>query len=259
MTSEAEFADRFLLTDQVAIITGAGKGIGAAIATTFAAAGADVVLTARTEEDLEAVAAEVRALGRRALVLPGNVNDLSELANIVDRTVAEFGRLDIVVNNAGGSAVQAPLLQLDPDEWDATLRLNLTSVWTCTRAAAARMRDGGRIVNISSLAATTTTPGSGHYSAAKAGVNSLTRTFARELGPRLRVNCVMPGAVPTEIMMTALRLDEADLLVLEKRLRLPMRRLGTTDDLGRAVLFLVAPASSWVTGQVIAVDGGLSA
>ena len=92
MTSEAELTNRFLLTDQVAIITGAGKGIGAAIATTFAAAGADVVLTARTEADLESVAAEVRALGRRALVLPGNVNDLSELANIVDRTVAEFGR-----------------------------------------------------------------------------------------------------------------------------------------------------------------------
>ncbi|MTA19475.1 MAG: SDR family NAD(P)-dependent oxidoreductase, partial [Actinobacteria bacterium] len=103
MTSAADFADRFLLTDQVAIITGAGKGIGAAIATTFAAAGADVVLTARTEEDLEAVAADVRALGRRALILPGNVNDLTVLANIVDRTISEFGRLDIVVNNAGGS------------------------------------------------------------------------------------------------------------------------------------------------------------
>ena len=94
MTSAADFADRFLLTDQVAIITGAGKGIGAAIATTFAAAGADVVLTARTEEDLEAVAADVRALGRRALVLPGNVNDLTVLANIVDRTISEFGRID---------------------------------------------------------------------------------------------------------------------------------------------------------------------
>jgi 7-alpha-hydroxysteroid dehydrogenase len=109
MTSAPDLTDRFLLTDQVAIITGTGKGIGAAIATTFAAAGADVVLTARTEEDLEAVAAGVRALGRRALVLPGNVNDLGLLASVVDRTIAEFGRLDIVVNNAGGS-ISKPFL-----------------------------------------------------------------------------------------------------------------------------------------------------
>jgi NAD(P)-dependent dehydrogenase (short-subunit alcohol dehydrogenase family) len=251
--------DLFDLSDDVAVVTGAGRGIGAGIALTLAAAGAAVVCAARRTAEVEEVAATIRANGGRAIAVPTDVTDTDAVEALAQRAVDEFGHLDIWVNNAGGSAVQAPLLQLDPDEWDATLRLNLTSVWTCTRAAAARMRDGGRIVNISSLAATTTTPGSGHYSAAKAGVNSLTRTFARELGPRLRVNCVMPGAVPTEIMMTALRLDEADLPVLEKRLRLPMRRLGTTDDLGRAVLFLVAPASSWVTGQVIAVDGGLSA
>ena len=251
--------DLFDLSDDVAVVTGAGRGIGAGIALTLAAAGAAVVCAARRTAEVEEVAATIRANGGRAIAVPTDVTDTDAVEALAQRAVDEFGHLAIWVNNAGGSAVQAPLLQLDPDEWDATLRLNLTSVWTCTRAAAARMRDGGRIVNISSLAATTTTPGSGHYSAAKAGVNSLTRTFARELGPRLRVNCVMPGAVPTEIMMTALRLDEADLPVLEKRLRLPMRRLGTTDDLGRAVLFLVAPASSWVTGQVIAVDGGLSA
>lgn len=251
--------DLFDLSDDVAVVTGAGRGIGAGIALTLGAAGAAVVCAARRTAEVEEVAATIRANGGRAIAVPTDVTDNAAVEALAQRAVDEFGHLDIWVNNAGGSAVQAPLLQLDPAEWDATLRLNLTSVWTCTRAAAARMRDGGRIVNISSLAATTTTPGSGHYSAAKAGVNSLTRTFARELGPRLRVNCVMPGAVPTEIMMTALRLDEADLPVLEKRLRLPMRRLGTTDDLGRAVLFLVAPASSWVTGQVIAVDGGLSA
>ena len=100
-------------------------------------------------------------------------------------------------------------------------------------------------------------PGSGHYAAAKAGVNSLTVSFAKELGPRIRVNGVMPGAVPTEIMMTAMKLEDADLPRLEKMLRLPMRRLGTPEDLGAAVLYLVAPASSWVTGQVLSVDGGL--
>ena len=119
------------------------------------------------------------------------------------------------------------------------------------------MRDGGRVVNISSRAAVMTVPGSGHYAAAKAGVNSLTVTFAKELGPRIRVNCVMPGAVPTEIMMTAMRLDDADLATLERRLRLPMRRLGTPEDLGAAVLYFVSPASSWMTGQVLSVDGGM--
>ena len=99
--------------------------------------------------------------------------------------------------------------------------------------------------------------GSGHYSAAKAGVNSLTQTFAKELGPRIRVNCIMPGAVPTEIMMTAMKLEENDLPALEKRLRLPMRRLGTPDDLGQAVLYFVSPASSWVTAQILSVDGGM--
>ena len=252
-------AELFDLSDDVAVVTGAGRGIGEGIATTLAAAGAAVVCAARRTDEIEQVAASIRAAGGRAIAVTTDVTDGEAVTALAARAVDEFGHLDIWVNNAGGSAVQARLVDLDPAEWDATLRLNLTAVWTCTRVAAATMRDGGRIVNISSLAATTTTPGSGHYAAAKAGVNSLTRTFARELGPRLRVNCVMPGAVPTEIMMTALRLDEADLPVLEKRLRLPMRRLGTTDDLGRAVLFLVAPASSWVTGQVIAVDGGLSA
>jgi 3-oxoacyl-[acyl-carrier protein] reductase len=191
--------------------------------------------------------------------VPTDVTDLAALQGLADMAVHEFGHLDIWVNNAGGSPVSAPLLTLDEDEWDATLRLNLTAVWRSTRVAAGAMRDGGRIVNISSLAATTTMPGSGHYAAAKAGVNSLTRTFAKELGPRIRVNCVMPGAVPTEIMMTALGLGDDDLPALTKRLRLPMRRLGTPDDLGRAVLFFVAPAADWVTGQILSIDGGMSA
>ena len=137
------------------------------------------------------------------------------------------------------------------------MRLNITSVWVCTNVAARLMRDGGRIVNISSKAAVNTVMGSGHYAAAKAAVNSLTVTYAKELGPRIRVNCIMPGAVPTEIMMKALRLEDDDLPKLEKMLRLPMRRLGTPEDLGQAVLYFVSPASSWVTGQVIGIDGGL--
>jgi NAD(P)-dependent dehydrogenase (short-subunit alcohol dehydrogenase family) len=247
----------FDLTGDVAIVTGAGRGIGEGIATSLSDAGAAVVCAARRADEVERVAAAIRARGGRALAVATDVTDDDAVEALAQAAVDEFGHLDIWVNNAGGSPVQAPLTDLDPKEWDATLRLNLTAVWVCTKVAAKHMRDGGRVVNISSRAAVTTMPGSGHYAAAKSAVNSLTQTFAKELGPRIRVNCVMPGAVPTEIMMTALRLTEADLPMLEKRLRLPMGRLGTPDDIGAAVLYFVSPASSWVTGQIIAIDGGM--
>jgi NAD(P)-dependent dehydrogenase (short-subunit alcohol dehydrogenase family) len=248
----------FSLSNEVAVVTGAGRGIGEGIAHRLAQAGAAVVCAARRSNEVERVAADIRADGGRAIAVATDVTDNDAVEALAQAALREFGALDIWINNAGGSPVQAPLVQLDPAEWDATMRLNLTAVWVCTRVAASHMRDGGRVVNISSRTAVSATPGSGHYAAAKAAVNSLTQTFARELGPRIRVNCIMPGAVPTEIMMTALRLGDDDLPNLERRLRLPMGRLGTPDDLGAAVLFLVAPASSWVTGQVIAIDGGMA-
>lgn len=247
----------FNLSDDVAVVTGAGRGIGEGIATTLADAGAAVVCAARRLDEIERVAAGIRARGGKAIAVVTDVTDNSAVEALAAAAVREFGHLDIWVNNAGGSPIQTPLTELDPAEWEATLRLNLTAVWVGTNTAARHMRDGGRVVNISSRAAVMTVPGSGHYAAAKAGVNSLTVTFAKELGPRIRVNCVMPGAVPTEIMMTAMRLDDADLATLERRLRLPMRRLGTPEDLGAAVLYFVSPASSWVTGQVLSVDGGM--
>jgi NAD(P)-dependent dehydrogenase (short-subunit alcohol dehydrogenase family) len=247
----------FDLSNDVAVVTGAGRGIGEGIACTLADAGAAVVCAARRADEVERVAAGIRARGGRALAVATDVTNNDAVEALAQAAIGEFGHLDIWVNNAGGSPVQAPLTELDPDEWDATIRLNLTAVWVCTNTAARHMADGGRVVNISSRAAVTTMPGSGHYAAAKAGVNSLTQTFAKELGPRIRVNCIMPGAVPTEIMMTALHLADADLPTLERRLRLPMRRLGTPEDLGAAVLYFVSPASSWVTGQILAVDGGM--
>lgn len=247
----------FDLSDDVAVVTGAGRGIGEGIAKTLATAGAAVVCAARRADEVERVAAEIRAAGGRAVAMPTDVTDNAAVEALAQKAISEFGHLDIWVNNAGGSPIQAPLTNLDPNEWDATMRLNITSVWVCTNIAAKLMRDGGRIVNISSKAAVNTVMGSGHYAAAKAAVNSLTITYAKELGPRIRVNCIMPGAVPTEIMMKALRLEDDDLPKLEKMLRLPMRRLGTPEDLGQAVLYFVSPASSWVTGQVIGIDGGL--
>jgi len=247
----------FDLSDDVAVVTGAGRGIGEGIANTLAEAGAAVVCAARRGEEVEAVAAGILARGGRAIALANDVTDYDAVEALAQKAISEFGHLDIWINNAGGSPIQTPLTELDAKEWDATMRLNLTAIWVCTNTAARLMRDGGRIVNISSRAAVSTVMGSGHYAAAKAGVNSLTVTYAKELGPRIRVNCIMPGAVPTEIMMKAMRLEEKDLAMLEKRIRLPMRRLGTPEDLGQAVLYFVSPASSWVTGQILSVDGGM--
>lgn len=247
----------FDLSQDVAVVTGAGRGIGEGIAHVFAGAGAAVVLAARRTEEIERVAEQIRKDGGRAIAVTTDVTDRTAVEALAQAAIDEFGRLDIWVNNAGGSPVSQPLTKLPQDEWDATLRLNLTAIWQCSVVAAEKMNEGGRILNISSRAAVSTIPGSGHYAAAKAAVNSLTGTFAAELGPRIRVNCIMPGAVPTEIMMKALRLGEDDLPTLEKNLRLPAGRLGTPEDLGAAALFLCSQASSWITGEVISVSGGM--
>lgn len=247
----------FDLSNQVAVVTGAGRGIGEGIARVLSEAGAAVLLAARRGDEVERVAKELRSMGRRAIAAPTDVTDDDAVEALAQRAKAEFGALDIWVNNAGGSPARRPLSEITRAEWDHAIALNLTAVWVCSVVAAKHMRDGGRIVNISSAAGHGPMPGSGHYAAAKAGVNNLTQTLAAELGPRVRVNAISPGAVPTEIMMTALGLSHADLPALEKGLHLPMARLGTPEDLGAAVLYFCSPASSWVTGQVLKVTGGM--
>lgn len=248
--------DLFGLNGEVAVVTGAGRGIGEGIAKVLAGAGASVVCAARRTEEIERVASEIVAANGQAIAVTTDVTDGAALRKLANAAIEQFGRLDIWVNNAGGSPLQMPLTQLPREEWDATLALNLTAIWESSCIAAELMEDGGRILNISSLAAEDVIPGSGHYAAAKAGVNMLTRTFARELGPRIRVNCIMPGAVPTEIMMKAIGVKEEDLPGLEKMLRLPAGRLGTPEDLGAAALFLCSRASEWNTGQCIRISGG---
>lgn len=247
----------FDLSEDVAVVTGAGRGIGEGIARVLAGAGAGVVCAARRTEEIERVADQIRKEGGRAIAVTTDVTDEDAVEALAQAACNEFGKLDIWVNNAGGSPVSQRLTKLPKEEWDATIRLNLTAIWMCTVVAARHMEEGGRILNISSKAAVNPIAGSGHYAAAKAGVNSLTGTFAAELGPKIRVNCIMPGAVPTEIMMKALRLGEDDLPALEKNLRLPAGRLGTPEDLGAAALFLCSRASSWITGEVISVSGGM--
>ena len=246
----------FELQGDVAVVTGAGRGIGEGIAKVLAGAGAAVVCAARRTHEIERVAAEINAAGGRAIAVTTDVTQQGDLEALARAAVSHFGKLDIWVNNAGGSPIQAPLVELPPEEWHATLALNLSAVFYGVRAAVKVMADGGRIVNISSIAAQDVFQGSGHYSAAKAGVDMLTKTLAHELGPRIRINAVLPGFVPTEVMMEALKIGDADLPGLEKSLNLPAGRLGTPQDLGAAVLYLCSPAASWVTGQCLRIAGG---
>lgn len=250
-------SDLFDLTGEVAIVTGAGRGIGEGIAKVLADYGATVVCAARRTAEIERVAGEIVSANGKAIAVTADVTDNASVEDLAKRAMEEYGRIDMWVNNAGGSPIQAPLIDLPREEWDNTLALNLTAVWVCSAMAAKYMENNGRILNISSLAGEDVIEGSGHYSAAKAGVNMLTRTLAKELGPRIRVNCIMPGFVPTEIMMTALKITEEQLPMVEKGLKLPAGRLGTPRDLGAAALYLLAPSSEWVTGQVIRISGGM--
>ena len=245
----------FDLNGKVAVVTGGGQGIGEGIAKVYAESGAAVVVAARHVDRVQRVADEINASGGRAIAVPTDVTDRDALVALADAAISEFGGLDIWVNNAGGSTVRSPLVKLDAADWDNCLSLNLTAVWAASVIANERLNDGGSIINITSPAATRAVLGSGHYSAAKAGVNALTLTMAMELAPRIRVNGVAPGMVPTEVMMTALDMDVPSLeQVAEKRT--PMKRLGTPDDIASAALYLASDAGGWVTGQIITVSGG---
>jgi NAD(P)-dependent dehydrogenase (short-subunit alcohol dehydrogenase family) len=246
----------FDLSDDVAVVTGAGRGIGEGIAKLYADAGAPVVLAARRTEEIERVAKEITEAGGRAISVTTDVTDDDAVEALAKAAVDTYGKLSIWVNNAGGSPVAKRLTRITQETWDQTIALNLTSVWKCTVVAANHM-DEGCIINISSKAAWGPVPGSGHYAAAKAGTNSLTETFAAELAPKIRVNGIAPGAVPTEIMMKALRLGDDDLDKLKDNLGIPLGRLGTPLDQASAALFLASKASSWITGQTLIVTGGM--
>jgi 7-alpha-hydroxysteroid dehydrogenase len=247
--------DRFRLDGKVALITGGGKGIGAAIATTFADAGADVVVTARTAEDVSSVAAAVESRGRRSIGVPADVNDLGALAQLVERTVDELGGLDIVVNNAGGS-VSSPFLQTTVEQLEKSFHFNVGVTFELSRLAVPHLLDrgGGVILNISSVAGHKAVRGSLTHSTTKAAVSQLTRVMAAELAPRIRVNAILPGAIETAAL--AAFLDRMDPSVRSTMAdRTGMRRNGQPDDIADAALWLCAPSASWVTGQLVTVDG----
>ncbi len=252
--------DNFKLEGDVAVVTGAGKGIGRAIALGLAEAGADVALAARTASDLEAVAEEIRALGRRAITVATDVTNMAALENLAERAVAELGKLSIWVSNAGGLPDGTPryLTKTPEANWDAQIDLNLKSVWMGAVVAAKHMQeDGGVIINTSSRASFGGQIKNGPYGASKAAVNSLTSTLSLELAPKIRVNAVAPGPIPTENFDESMGVkSEEDREKLLKHIGIPLQRYGTEEDIAAAVIYMASPAASWVTGQCLFVTGG---
>ena len=247
---------RFALDGRVALVTGAGTGIGRGVALVLAEHGADIVLAARRPEPLEETARDIEALGRRALVVPTDVTDLGQCEGVVERAVTEFGRLDILVNNAGGSTTK-PIEAWTPEEWHQVVDLNLGSVWFLSRLAAEPMvaQGKGAIVNISSGSSMFAFPIGAPYGASKAAVNNLTASFAAAWTPKgVRVNALAVGAVRTEMLLEDGKkygLDEAAFGAGNA-----MGRIGEPEEIGYAVLYFASDASSYCSGQTLWINGG---
>ncbi len=250
--------DRFRLDGKVAVVTGGGRGIGRGIALALAECGADVVVVARRQDDVDAVAREVEVRGGRGLGISADVMDFSAIPAALDRVVETFGGLDIMVNNAGGNLDRQmyALPQISLEKFEEQLALNMKTKFWGSQQAAKRMNDGGRIINIISVAAHRASPGFGVYSAANMGMISMTRTFAAELAPRkITVNCIAPGVVVTDMFVETLKVDREQ---AERDFggQIPLGRTGTPEDVAAAAVFFASPAAEWTTGQFLDVAGG---
>jgi len=245
------------LSGKTALVTGSARGIGKAIALRLAGAGADIVINdiPAAAETMEETAGEIRALGRKALTVAGDVSSSADVNNLVDTIIKEWGKLDILVNNAGITRDQL-VMRMTDEEWDLVLDIDLKSAFFCARAALRHMLKArtGRIISVASVVGIIGNPGQANYSAAKAGIIGLTKTLAKEVGSRgITVNAVAPGYIQTR-MTEALDDKQRDAL----KARIPLNSLGTPQDVAEAVAFFASEEAHYITGQVLAIDGGMA-
>lgn len=242
------------LANQIAVVTGAGRGIGRAVARQFAEAGADVVCVSRTADNANRVADEVRGFGRRAWAFAVDVADTAAVTAAAERILAEIGRVDILVNNAGVTR-DGLLMRMSDEDWDTVLNTNLRGAFAFTRAlsrAFVRQRSG-RIINVSSISGVAGNAGQSNYAASKAALIGFTKSVARELASRgITVNAIAPGFIDTDMTSVLNETIKAEVLK-----RIPLGRFGQVEDIAAAALFLASPAGRYITGQVLVVDGGM--
>jgi 7-alpha-hydroxysteroid dehydrogenase len=246
--------ERFRLDGKVAVVTGAGRGIGAATALALAESGADVVLSARTEEQLREVAAQVEKLGQRAVIVAADLNDLDAVAGLADAAVSELGRLDVVVNNVGGT-MPREFAKTSPRFLEEAFHFNVSTAHALTRAALPHLlAEGGSVVSISSVMGRVSGRGFVAYGTAKAALAHWTRLTAADLAPKVRVNAIAVGSIATSALQIVTDTDE---LREAMESATPLRRIGDPDEIAATVLFLASPAGGYVTGKVFEVDGGI--
>ena len=244
-----------MLKDNVALVTGAGRGIGRSIALTFAQNGADVILSDIVEEGIQGVAEEITKLGKKSLAIKCDVSRLEDCQNMIDQAKNAFGKINVLVNNAGITRDNL-IMRMSEEEWDAVLSVNLKSVFNCCKGVCRLMmkQRGGRIINISSVVGLMGNAGQANYAASKAGIIGLTKTLAKEFASRgITVNAIAPGFIKTKMT------DELKEEVREDLKKLiPLNQLGQPEDVANAALFLASPLASYITGQVLNVDGGMA-
>jgi NAD(P)-dependent dehydrogenase (short-subunit alcohol dehydrogenase family) len=249
---------QFSMDGKVTLVTGASRGIGRATAVAFAEAGSDVILTSRKVEDLEKAAAEIRSLGRRALVISAHLGKMEDVKKVADTAIAAFGRVDVLINNAGTSPIFASFLESDERLWDTIIGLNLKGLFFLSQAVAKMMKErgGGCIINVASIDGYLPEMDNGVYSVSKAGVVMATKVMARELAKyNIRVNAVAPGFIHTKLLDSSYtaRPEKEE----ENRKSVPMGRIGYPEDMVGTMIYLASDASRYVTGHTAIVDGGL--
>lgn len=241
----------------MAIVTGGGRGIGKAIALAFAKEGADIVVASRTLSEIEKVASEIESLGRRALAREVDVSICSQVEDLVTATVDKFGKIDILINNAGWSKLQ-PIMETTDEIWDRIVKVNLYACFFCSRAVAREMvkRKEGKILNIASISGIRGSVRRGPYGAAKAGMINLTKVMAGELGKYgINVNAIAPGPIETELLLR----EVGEELLKDYVRSLCLNQLGKVEDVAKAALFLCSSDSDFITGHTLPVDGGFVA